>query len=266
MFTTHRSFFFQYHIGMDLNTFFSDIPVYIINLKDSLDRKQNIRKEFEGFTNLHFIEAIDGRTETFKEQYDINLNTHTNFSNPLKAVVCSHIKAIKQAYDNDLEYVCIFEDDVHTDLIKSCNFTLNDICNLNSIWDAIQLFYTSDQIEILNETYNDFKINGLRLLERTNKCSGTCYIINRKAMSKFLNNIIEYSSDLKKIIFKVNTIDPEDAILGHINSFIVNRQICYYYSDNGTFNHYTNNMSDNSKSFCRNIHLQTKNILQDFYR
>jgi GR25 family glycosyltransferase involved in LPS biosynthesis len=46
---------------MNLSEFMCGIPVYIINLPDSVDRQQHIQKEFKDYKNIKFIEAVDGR-------------------------------------------------------------------------------------------------------------------------------------------------------------------------------------------------------------
>lgn len=250
---------------MDLNTFFCNIPVYVINLKSSSDRRESVINEFKNYKNVFFIDAIDGRKNDFSELYKIFITCDIKINNPTLAVICSHIKAIKKAYDENLEYVCIFEDDVHTDLIKTCNFTLKDICNLNNEWEAIQLFYTSAQYEnLLCQSHNDYLNNGLRLLKRENTHSGTCYILNKKGINNFINNNILYNRDLTHIIIKNKIVDPEHAILGHLNSFIINRQVMYYYFDKGTFDSYTDTPTD-SKNYCQLIHLKSKEILCNLY-
>lgn len=254
----------QIRISMKLNEFMCDIPVYIINLPDSIDRKNSVLKEFDGYNNIHFIEAVDGRKSDFNEKYIIKYNSKNDLSNTVIAVICSHAKAIKSAFDKNYDRVCIFEDDVHTDLIKTCNFNLNNICNLNQDWEAIQLFYTSGRLALLDETYNHFKINGLTLLKRNIEQSGTCYIINRNGMEYFLNNVININDNYTEFNIKNEIIDPEYSILGHINSYIINRQVFYYYFETMTYEYYTNDNS-NHKNECQSIHKKTVNKLQSFY-
>src|SRR5437016_1942429 len=101
---------------MKLSDFLCEVPVYIINLSDSVDRRNHVLNEFKGYDHLQLIEAIDGRDpHIFKQKYQIKYSSPHKYTTALIAVVCSHIKAIKMAYDNKLEKVCVFEDDVHTD-------------------------------------------------------------------------------------------------------------------------------------------------------
>lgn len=73
---------------------FSDIKCYCINLPEATKRRAAVSKEFEKVgINIEFIEAIkhiDGYV-----------------GNTL-----SHMKAIRKAFDEGLNYVCVFEDDV----------------------------------------------------------------------------------------------------------------------------------------------------------
>jgi len=46
---------------MNIQTFLNNIPVYIINLPDSIDRKNSVMKEFNGYNNVNFVDAVDGR-------------------------------------------------------------------------------------------------------------------------------------------------------------------------------------------------------------
>ncbi len=244
-----------------LNLFFGNIPIYIINLIDSTDRRTHILNEFKDYSSsIHFIQAVDGRNpEIFNKNYDIKYNSNHNFTTALISVICSHSKAIYQAYHSGLDKVCVFEDDLHLDLIYTCNFTLDDICKLNNDWETIQLFYTQS----IDDNYNDYLKNGLRLIRRNNNYSGSCYIINRNGMEKFLNNVvITNGTNFFNIIPHV--IDPEHILFNYTNSYIINRIIFFYYFNTMTFNNYmvTN---DNDKIKCQDIHLNVKNKLLKLY-
>lgn len=81
-----------------VNKFFDDVPIYWINLKDSLDRCNNVIEQLKDYPNHIKIEAIDGRDENFfLENYNIKYNNELNFSTSLIAVICSHIKTLKLA-------------------------------------------------------------------------------------------------------------------------------------------------------------------------
>lgn len=246
---------------MSSKNFFGNIPIYIINLEDSYNRKEHILNEFKDFEeNIEFISAVDGRDSNyFYDNYTVDYNSKLNLTTCLIAVICSHAKAIHKAYQLGLNKVCIFEDDVHLDLIKNIDFNLDDICNLNNDYEAIQLFYT----ENIKINFDDYIKNGLKLIKRDINYSGSAYIINRIGMEKFLNSVINTNGEnFFKIIPSI--IDPEDIIFNHINTYIINHPIVFYYFNSMTFYNYTtDNLND--KENCQLIHLRTKNLLLELY-
>ena len=250
---------------MNINDFMCNIPIYIIHLPDSIDRKNHISNTFKDYQNIKIVDAVDGRkSDNFKNNYNITYTSSISYTDPLIAVICSHAKAIKLAYMSNEEKVCVFEDDVHTDLISTCSFNLNDICNLQNDWDAIQLFYTYGNASIIDVMHNHYLENGVALVKRDINYSGTCYIINRKGMKKFLDNVVLVNDDMNTFTIKHNIIDPEAIIFEYINTYIINRQLFYYYFPTMTFDCYT--MSDsNSKIACQDIHYITQRKLRIFY-
>ena len=249
-----------------LSSFFANIPIYIINLNDSIDRKTHILNEFKDYSsNIHFIEAVDGRDpEYFNNNYIIKYETDIDFTTALIAVICSHAKAIYKAYHSGLDKVCIFEDDVHLDLIYNCKFTLDDVCKLNNDWETIQLFYAQN----IEDNHNDYLNNGLRLIKRDSELnySGTCYIINRNGMEKFLNNVI-ITDGTKNFNIIPKIIDPEAIVFNYINSYIINRILFYYWFNSMTFNNYliTDVINNTTKIGCQQLHLNIKNKLLELY-
>ena len=223
---------------MDIEQFMDNIPIYVINLKDSIDRKNHILEEFKNYNNIEFIEAVDGRNEqNFNNNYKIIYKSkHVDFTTAAIAVLCSHAKAIHSAYHEGLEKVCIFEDDVHIDLIKTTNFTMKNICNLNNDWEIIQLFYTNR----IDEHYSNYLNFGLKLIRQNCDYFGSCYVINRKGMEKFLTNVIfTNGSDTFNIIPEI--INLENTIFGFVKSYVVNRIVFYYWFDTVTYENYIYN-------------------------
>ena len=149
---------------MQLETFFAGMPIYVINLKDSIERRNHVQNQFGSDVNLTFVPAVDGRcSSNFYSDYLVSFpNNRNNFSTSLIAVICSHIRAIYTAYHKGDQYAIILEDDVWTDLISSCSFTMSDICSLPGNWELIQLFYSSNNI--IRSNYEHFQKNGLQLL------------------------------------------------------------------------------------------------------
>ena len=46
---------------MNLNEFMCNIPIYIIHLPDSVDRKEHLLNTFKDYKNSKIIDAVDGR-------------------------------------------------------------------------------------------------------------------------------------------------------------------------------------------------------------
>lgn len=243
-------------------SFFNNIPIYIINLLDSTERKNDIVNKFNGYKNIKFIEAVDGRnSEIFNKKYKVSYKTPLNFNTATIAVICSHAKAIQTAYNNNLETVCIFEDDVNIELTNKCNFTINDVYKNNNIWDIIQLYYTTN-LDINN---NHFIKNGIGLIDRDNiNYPGSCYIINRKGMKKFLENVVLISNDISFNILPVFN-DPEELLFAYLNSFMINRPFVYYYSLNLTFDNYFIYHDTSKTDICQVAQLNAKNKLISLY-
>jgi glycosyl transferase family 25 len=250
---------------MNIHRFFGDIHVFIINLKDSIDRRNHIQKEFSDYKNLHILDAVDGRDSTqFINEFKVQYTSKDNFSNPLIACILSHAKAIHTAYNMGLEYACIFEDDVHVELIEKCNFTLLDLLN-NQGWEIIQLYYTTD-LPTLIKNASDFYNRGIQLLPRSKtNYPGSCYCINRKGMQAFLENVVLVSGDMKTFVIKPTIVDPEQILFEHLKSFLVNRPFVYYYFETMTFPSYING-DFTTKKHCNNVQLNAKNMLLSMYK
>lgn len=70
------------------------IDLYVINLEERTDRKEQIRKNFEGKTNIHleFVKAI-------------------KHDNGAQGCFLSHKKCIQLAKEKNMEYIIVLEDD-----------------------------------------------------------------------------------------------------------------------------------------------------------
>lgn len=243
--------------------FFGNIHINIINLPDCIERRSSVERQFSGYKNLNFVEAIDGRDDKyFKENYEVNYSSELNFSNGVIGCICSHAKAIYLAYKNGLENVIVFEDDVHIELIEQCNFTLSDVLKINSDWEIIQLYYTRNLL-FHNE---DFRKNGINLLARDQNYPGSCYVINRRGMERFLSEVVRVSDDLKCFNILHPFIDPEEVIFGGLKSFVINRPFCYYYFETMAFDNYFNdNEGVDIKVDCQVELKKQRDVLKSIY-
>ena len=242
-----------------LNNLFNNTPIYWINLYDSLDRYNKMTQQLKDYPYTLRIEAIDGRDPIkFNSYYNLSYPP-TEYSSAIIAVICSHIKAVKIAYDNGLEKTCIIEDDANFELVPHYSHTISEIISKTPTdWDIIQLYFTNN----LDNVIHSYLTKGLQLFKRYDNFSATCYLINRRGMEKLLNYV---STDgEKKFHFKTDIIDPETFIFSKLNCYVLNLPFMYYYSDNMTFENYTIH-PNNDKKGCQLLHLQGKNILTDFY-
>ena len=215
-----RKKYITVYIMNSVKNFFGNIPIYWLNLKDSLDRYNNAVNQLKDYPNHLRIEAVDGRDEKFfLENYNVKYKTSIDFSYSLVAVVCSHAKAIKTAYDNNVDKVCIFEDDFSLQLLEYYPHTLDEIINkAPEDWEIIQLYY-------YNVFKNDFHLDeykekGLLVFKPKMCYGGTCYLINKKGMEKILNLVNtdgKYSYE-----FNLEMTSPERVLYRFVRYYIVN--------------------------------------------
>jgi len=245
-----------------LSNIFNNIPIFWINLSDSIERRDKMIDQLKDYKYNYRIDAVDGRnTEEFKKNYNVMYKTEKNFNTSLIAVICSHIKAIKTGYDSNYEIICVIEDDANFELVKDYPFTLKDIVNkAPKNWDIIQLYYTQQ----LNPNMNNYLVSGLQILPRNINYSGTCYLINKTGSEKILSNVV-CTDETRTFDFKIPLRDPEHLIFSQLNSYVINLPFLYYYDEKMTFDSYTNNAND-MKKYCQIIQYDAKNSLINFYR
>jgi GR25 family glycosyltransferase involved in LPS biosynthesis len=89
--------------------------VYVLTLEHRLDRQISVQNEFKKHNiNFNFFYGINGHEFDYKGTL-------------LKGewgVQQSHLKILKMAIEKQLEYICIFEDDVHLDINFNQNIEL----------------------------------------------------------------------------------------------------------------------------------------------
>jgi GR25 family glycosyltransferase involved in LPS biosynthesis len=248
---------------MDLNTFFNNIPIFIINLADSIDRRKHIEEQFGDYKNYEIFEAIDGRDPIkFREKYKVITPPH-KFNLALEAILCTITKIIHTAYHRGYEHAIIFEDDINLELINKVNYTINDIINLNNDWELIQLYTASRNV--LREI-DDYDKHGIQLKRRYNNASSNCYLINRKGMEKFLSTVIIPNEDLTTFKIIPQFIDTEHVICNTLKTYLVNRPCIYYYFPTGSFESYYANGDTNDKNTSMKIVAEVRDYLYSLYK
>jgi len=195
--------------------------IYCINVNRYIDRFVYFKKEASrlGFKKIKRISAFDGNLFRHTEEALINSNIHStktyqhcydklrdlNLKQSVKYVdnwdqkpfvggqlgcAVSHYETIKNAYDNDLKYVFIFEDDIVG----------------HQHWEyAEELFNNTPSFELLYlnvDIQNENKFNNIFIYRcKNNKNVGIIkkstfgchsYILSRSGMKKYLDYVNEY--------------------------------------------------------------------------
>ena len=163
------------------NDLLNKIEIYYINLDESIERNKYMKSQLENHKYTR-IRAIDTKCNIFNKYINLGVESkrYTNKSTVL-ACLLSHLYAIKMAYENKLDNVIIFEDDVDLYIFNNVYKHIDDFWyNNNNNMDVLQLFTSNVQFY-----YN--KLNNLYVCDRDTSNWSTCgYIINYNGMSKIM--------------------------------------------------------------------------------
>jgi GR25 family glycosyltransferase involved in LPS biosynthesis len=180
-----------------------DIPIYVINLKRSIDRKKFMEEQTKILDiKINFIEGVDGNNiQNLKNSSFMLDNNKINFINNISTLnkyelgcFLSHIKSLINAYFNNLDYVLVLEDDVSMSLVSKWNISIKDIIkNAPKDWDAISLYCINKRND--NKKY----IN-------TNFWGTPAILYNKNGIKKLLNKIYDMNTKTINII-EDNAID-----------------------------------------------------------
>ena len=173
--------------------------IYVVNLKNDLDRRKNIINEIEkqNIKNYEIIDAIDGNELSEQElnnlsYKDKNLINPWNIKMSPSQVGCalSHIKIYKKFIKTDYNYALILEDDAV--FIQSFNEDLKKLI-LKNITDKKQILLLSELKEFFSKPID--KNNSYEIVNVTNAFFTHSYIINREAAK----SIIKFNYPVKTI-------------------------------------------------------------------
>jgi hypothetical protein len=154
-------------------------PVHYISVDYCTERREKLHQKFsevgvENITGHIFTKYDDTQHEIISDYID-------RLTIGSRGPVTSHLKAIKEWYDNTTEEVAFFcEDDLSMELVQYWNFTWDDFYNsLPDDWEIVQLAWLRE------EEFDRFKI-GFR-----NRCwcdwSGCAYLIKREFAKKLID-------------------------------------------------------------------------------
>ena len=197
-----------------------DIPVYCINLERCQERKEIMTEEFKkNNIDYTFIDAIDatkmddsirfiddefrkknvyaGKLQdihylidlfSFPSEYILNTSNGEKLTIDYAiATVFSHVKAIKTAYDNNLEHIIISEDDLSFKYIDKLKKNISEIIqDAPEDWNVIKL-HSSNVFSIADIIQNDQK--NIPFIDwNPNYMSGGFYLLNRNGMKAILDH------------------------------------------------------------------------------
>lgn len=192
--------------------------IYIINVDRYIDRyfqSKNLLKN-EGFKNIKKVVAYDGfKYKTGPEQYEqrdiflnkYNLKCSTIYpKNTVKAdfwygalgCAISHYELLKYAYDNNLPYIFVLEDDIHLD----DNFKYADELWQNTNKDFDILFLNVESRPTQQQTLYTCQYNKNVMVCKTPTFGGQSYIITRNGIKKYFDFINENGIYVNDIDFK----------------------------------------------------------------
>lgn len=196
------------------------IPVYWINLSESIDRRNKMVSQFlsQGIPNRR-VEAIRN-------------------DRPIIGCCYSHIKAIHSAWIDGCEMAIICEDDVDfsnaKQIFERIQIVLDTLpLSVSDDWNVLQIQYTEPHFAKGLQNYiADFKEkNGGNTDALQNRVikgylyGAVAYLMNRKGMTRFLNTMTKLSTDdLTKYtvtaVFDHPRAHSEELVYRYINSYM----------------------------------------------
>jgi len=196
---------------------------YWINIDSSFHRKEFMENQFNKFNiNNKRISAItpDDFPEILEDEppyYCGNTCCLLNNCNDCKfeyACICSHLKAIKEGFDEGLEYFIICEDDILFPFEINFDFLIKQ---LPQNFHILQMMVLDDKANEL--LYNHYKSTNelfVRFNPNLHFFSTGMYLISRDGASNLLNKMINKTS-LKFDFSQSSTLKQADFLL-YLNS------------------------------------------------
>ena len=189
--------------------------IFIINLETRKDRKNKMINEMkkQNITNFEFFKAIKPNIEEVNK-WNKNFCIETprdDYKIGCLGCLKSHLEVIKISIERRYNNVLILEDD--TEFVRNYNELFNDLNEINNSFDMFYLAgsHIGNKIPITN---NVMKIIGTYT-------TGS-YIINKKAMEFFINNIEGYNKEVD--VFFGKELQPRFNCYASINKITKQRE------------------------------------------
>jgi GR25 family glycosyltransferase involved in LPS biosynthesis len=222
------------------------IPIYWINLERSIDRKNNFENQLEKYNiaNHRRINGIDGKNIDLR-----NYNIIDNLTKYELGCTLSHLKAIKEAYDNNEKYVLVMEDDCNFEYIEHQKYSIDELIQMMNKdypdWDILQLAtidFPDKNIELSKE--NNYISKGFRY-------STACYLINTDGINKLVNlNGIYREADY--------------YLYNNVNTYHLTKPY-FIYNYSKTFPSFIRNVGKGSKKSTYELEDENKKFWDDYY-
>ena len=173
------------------------IKIYVINLARSVMRKKHIAKQLKNCgIDYSFVVAVDGKNKKQSDFKDYNPDTINITGKELKATeigaFMSHIKAIKTAKKENVDWAIILEDDV----VVSSHFKdiITHIENATPYTDCIRMYVRGAGLANSPTTIKE-------RTTFTNWGGALGYAINRVGLDKVLGTCDNFSMKIDNFLF-----------------------------------------------------------------
>ncbi|MCA5585455.1 MULTISPECIES: glycosyltransferase family 25 protein [Parabacteroides] len=171
----------------------STIKTYLINLKESVERRERVLRETAGhrLLDIELVEAVDGRKMSAEE---VTSRFHTlkfiyRYERTPKrgeiGCTLSHRECYRRFLESDNEFALILEDDVT--FLYPVEETEEILQQLTAKLSRRKSHLITLSIQYIYYPGNSFQINSFSVF-KVSDAWGTCaYLINRKAAKKLLS-------------------------------------------------------------------------------
>jgi GR25 family glycosyltransferase involved in LPS biosynthesis len=210
------------------------IGVDFINLDRSTDRRRFMNQQFTDLDiPFHRVRATDGRT--LDTQRFVNKYPWSHTMSPARlATTLSHLRAVKQAYDDGQQFAMICEDDVSFMFVPLWETTLREkLMELPKDWEIFRL----------TTLYPQWSDSPTAFYKDTKTPGAIAYIVNRKFMRKVAESC--FPNEIPHLEPGYNDVQPKhsgnvllaDKFLWKLSegTYVSGRPLVFPFNDYGGF-------------------------------